>query len=315
MSGIEFAHVSVLLEEAVSSLEPERGGIFVDCTAGGGGHSEAILKRLPSGSRLISIDRDDRAIARCRERLSPYGEMSTVVKSNYSEIENVLDSLGVDKIDGILWDLGVSSVQLDEAERGFSYVNEAPLDMRMDRQSSKSAADVINGYSEEELRRIIRDWGEEKFFAKIAGAIVRARETKPIETTTELADIISSAIPAAARHKENQHPAKRTFQAVRIEVNDELTIIEPSLETAVKRLAKGGRAAVITFHSLEDRIAKQTFKRLENPCTCPPDFPVCVCGKKPLVKVITRKPILPSDEETAENPRARSAKLRVAEKL
>lgn len=310
-----FSHYSVMLDETVSSLLPENGGVFVDGTAGGGGHSEEILRRLPEGSLLISLDRDERAIAHCRERLSVYGAKSAVVKSNYSDFESVLDDLGIDKINGIMWDLGVSSVQLDEAERGFSYSQEAFLDMRMDRSGGKTAYDVVNTYTEEDLRRIINDWGEEKFSGRVAAAIVRAREAAPIETTTALADIIASAIPAGARKKEAQHPAKRTFQAIRIEVNDELRIIEPTLEAAVKRLAKGGRAAVITFHSLEDRIAKQTFKRLENPCTCPANFPVCVCGKKPSVKVITRKPIVPSDEELEVNPRSRSAKLRVAEKL
>ena len=312
---VDFAHITVLLSEAVDALLPERGGVFVDCTAGGGGHSEAILKRLPEGSRLISLDRDDRAIQRCRERLAPYGEASTVVKTNYSEIGDVLDELGIDKIDGVLWDLGVSSVQLDERERGFSYSQDAPLDMRMDRSGGKTAADVVNTYSEAELCRVIRDWGEEKFFSRIAAAIVARRAEKPIETTLELSDIVTNAIPAGARKKENQHPAKRTFQAIRIEVNDELTIIEPALRTAVERLAKGGRAAVITFHSLEDRITKHTFKDLENPCTCPSSFPVCVCNKKASVKSVTRKPILPSDEELEFNPRARSAKLRVVEKL
>ena len=312
---MDFAHITVLLKEAVDALEPERGGVFVDCTAGGGGHSEAILKRLPQGSRLISLDRDDRAIERCRERLAPYGEASSVVKTNYSEIGEVLDDLGIDKIDGVLWDLGVSSVQLDERARGFSYSQDAPLDMRMDRSSGKTAADVVNGYSEEELRRIIRDWGEEKFFMRVAAAIVAAREEKPIETTLELADIITNAIPQGARKKENQHPAKRTFQAIRIEVNDELTIIEPAIRCAVERLAPGGRAAVITFHSLEDRITKHTFKELESPCTCPSSFPVCVCNKKPQVKLVTKKPTIPSDEELLNNPRARSAKLRVVQKL
>ena len=312
---MDFAHITVLLDEAVDALEPERGGIYVDCTAGGGGHSEAILKRLPKGSRLISLDRDDRAVLRCRERLEKYGAASTVVKTNYSEIGEVLDGLGIDKIDGVLWDLGVSSVQLDERERGFSYSQDAPLDMRMDRSGGATAADVVNTYSEEELRRIIRDWGEEKFFMRVAAAIVSARQEKPIETTVELADIIANAIPAGARKKENQHPAKRTFQAIRIEVNDELNIIEPSLRCAVERLNVGGRAAVITFHSLEDRITKQTFKDLEKPCTCPSDFPVCVCGKKPQVKLVTRKPIVPKETELEYNPRARSAKLRVAEKI
>ena len=286
---MDFAHITVLLEEAVDSLLPERGGIFVDCTAGGGGHSEAILKRLPEGSRLISLDRDDRAIERCRERLAPYGDASTVVKTNYSEIGQVLDELGIDKIDGVLWDLGVSSVQLDERERGFSYSQDAPLDMRMDRSEGPTAADIVNGYSEGEV--------------------------KPIETTVELADIITNAIPQGARKKENQHPAKRSFQAIRIEVNDELNIIEPSIRCAVERLRVGGRAAVITFHSLEDRITKQTFKNLERPCTCPSDFPVCVCGKTPSVKLVTKKPTVPTDEELELNPRARSAKLRVAEKI
>ncbi len=312
---MDFAHVTVLLNEAVDALQPERGGIFVDCTAGGGGHSEEILKRLPKGSRLISLDRDDRAVLRCRERLEKYGTASTVVKTNYSEIGEVLDGLGIDKIDGVLWDLGVSSVQLDERERGFSYSQDAPLDMRMDRSGGATAADVVNTYSEESLRRIIRDWGEEKFFMRVAAAIVAARKEKPIETTLELAEIVTNAIPAGARKKENQHPAKRTFQAIRIEVNDELNIIEPSLRCAVERLNVGGRAAVITFHSLEDRITKQTFKELEKPCTCPSDFPVCVCGKKPQVKLVTRKPVVPNDEELENNPRARSAKLRVAEKI
>lgn len=312
---MDFAHVTVLLGESVDALAPERGGIFVDCTAGGGGHSEEILKRLPKGSLLVSLDRDERAVLRCRERLAKYGEASLVVKTNYSEIGDVLDDLGIDKIDGVLWDLGVSSVQLDERERGFSYSQDAPLDMRMDRSSGNTAADIVNDYSEAELCRVIRDWGEEKFFARIASAIVKAREEKPIETTLELADIITQAIPAGARKKENQHPAKRTFQAIRIEVNDELTIIEPALRCAVERLAPGGRAAVITFHSLEDRITKQTFKNLENPCTCPSDFPICVCKKKPQVKLITKKPILPTDDELTANPRARSAKLRVAEKI
>lgn len=308
-------HYSVLLNEAVSALCPERGGVYVDCTAGLGGHSEEILKRLPEGSKLISIDQDDFAIDACTERLAPFGDKSVIVKSNFQNIGAVLDSLGIEKIDGAVWDLGVSSVQLDEADRGFSYMNEAPLDMRMDRSAAKTAADVVNGYSEAELNRIIRDYGEEKFSSRIARAICDARSKKAIVTTTELAEIIASAIPAGARRKENQHPAKRSFQAIRIEVNSELAVIEPSLECAINRMNKGGRASVITFHSLEDRITKSTFKRLENPCTCPPSFPQCVCGKKPVIKIITKKPVLPSEEELAENPRSRSAKLRVAEKI
>ncbi len=312
---LDFAHISVLLDEAVDALAPERGGVYVDCTAGGGGHSEEILTRLPAASRLISLDRDDRAVLRCRERLAPYGAASTVIKSNYSDLGQVLDGLGIDKIDGVIWDLGVSSVQLDEAQRGFSYMKDAPLDMRMDTSCGKAAADVVNRYPEQQLAKIIGDYGEEKFAQRIAAAIVRYRAETPIETTLQLSDICSEAIPAAARHKEAQHPAKRTFQAVRIEVNDELAAISPSIETAISRMKKGGRAAVITFHSLEDRIVKQTFKRLENPCTCPPDFPVCVCGKKPMVRIITKKPVLPSETELEQNPRSRSAKLRVAEKI
>ena len=312
---MEFHHIPVFADECMSLLMPERGGIFVDCTAGGGGHSYEIAKRLPDGSRLISVDRDDEAIAACTARLAEYADKFTIVKSNYSEIGDVLDRLGIDKIDGIMWDLGVSSHQLDDAERGFSYMAEAPLDMRMDQSGGMTAADVVNTYSEKDLARIIRDYGEEKFFPRVAHAIVTARDTKPIKTTTELADIISSAIPAAAKHAEAQHPARRTFQAIRIEVNGELDGIAPSIEAAVDHLAPGGRCAVITFHSLEDRIVKQTFARLSKGCECPPDFPVCVCGKKPIVAPVTRKPILPSDEEMARNPRSRSAKLRCVEKL
>lgn len=308
-------HYSVLLDEAVSALCPQRGGIYVDCTAGLGGHSEEILKRLPENSKLISIDQDDFAIEATRERLACFGEKSLVVKSNFQNIGSVLDSLGIEKIDGALWDLGVSSVQLDEAGRGFSYMQEASLDMRMDRSADKTAFEVVNGYGESELNRIIRDFGEEKFSGRISRAICDYRTDKNIETTTELAEIISNAIPSGARHKENQHPAKRTFQAIRIEVNAELAVIEPSLECAINRMNSGGRASVITFHSLEDRIVKSVFKRLENPCTCPPSFPQCVCGKKPVVTLITRKPILPGEKELEENPRSRSAKLRVAEKI
>lgn len=312
---MNFAHVSVLLTEAVDALKPERGGLFVDCTAGGGGHSEEILKRLPHGSKLISLDQDERAVLRCRERLAAYGTASTVIKANFSAVGEVLDGLGIQKIDGALWDLGVSSVQLDEADRGFSYMADAPLDMRMDQSGSITAADIVNDYSEEELCRILREYGEEKFNRRIAFEIVKSRADHRIETTRQLADIVIGAVPAAARHKESQHPARRTFQALRIEVNGELRVIEPSLQEAVARLRPGGRAAVITFHSLEDRIVKQVFQKMESPCECPPDFPVCTCGKKPVVKRVTKKPILPSEKEVAENPRARSAKLRVAEKI
>ena len=299
----------------MEALAPERGGVYVDCTAGGGGHSFEIARRLPDGSRLVSLDRDDEAIDACRARLSVYGGKCVVYKSNFSDIASALDALGIDRIDGALWDLGVSSHQLDDASRGFSYMNDAPLDMRMDKSSPVSACDVVNGYSEDELFRIISDYGEEKFASRIARNIVAERQIKKIETTSELAELIKRSIPAAARHKEAQHPAKRTFQAIRIEVNSELSAIAPSIEAAIDRMNPGGRAAVITFHSGEDRIVKQTFSRLANPCTCPKNFPVCVCGKKPKVKLIGRKPILPSDSELENNPRSRSAKLRVAEKI
>lgn len=312
---MEFVHKSILFDECMQALNPSRGGIYVDCTAGGGGHSLGIAERLPDGSRLICLDRDDDAIKACTKRLEAYADRVTAVKTEFSALGAVLDSLGIDKIDGIMWDLGVSSYQLDEAERGFSYMADAPLDMRMDRSATLDAAYVVNSYSEQELRRIIFAYGEEKFAAKIASAIVKNRNTSPINTTLELSEIIKNAIPSAARRKEAQHPAKRTFQAIRIEVNRELDVIRPAIEEAVRRLNVGGIAAVITFHSLEDRITKQTMADLAKGCTCPPEFPVCVCGNKPKVKLVTKKPIVPSDAEIADNPRARSAKLRVAEKL
>ena len=312
---MEFAHVSVMAPEVIEALAPERGGIFVDCTAGGGGHSLEIAKRLPKGSRLICLDRDDDAIAACTARLKDYADIVTVVKSNFRNIGAALDSVGVTKIDGVMWDLGVSSHQLDDGDRGFSYSKEAPLDMRMDRDETRSAYDVVNTYTEDELKRIIRDYGEEKFAGRIASFICEARADKPIETTTELTEIITHAIPTAQRMKEAQNPARRTYQAIRIEVNGELDAIEPSITEAVNRLNPGGRLAVITFHSLEDRIAKETFRTLSTGCTCPPEFPVCVCGGKPKIKLLSRKPILPSGKEQEENPRSRSAKLRTAEKL
>ena len=312
---MEFRHVSVLLDECIEYLKPERGGVFVDCTAGGGGHSSEIAKRLPEGSRLICLDRDDEAIEACRARLGEYGGKCVVYKSNFSDIGAALDALGVDRIDGALWDLGVSSHQLDDASRGFSYMNDAPLDMRMDKSSPVGAYEIVNGYTEEALARIISDYGEEKYASRIARNIVSARQTKKIETTSELCSVIIRSIPAAARHKEAQHPAKRTFQAIRIEVNSELAAIAPSIETAIDRMNVGGRAAVITFHSGEDRIVKQTFARLADPCECPKSFPVCVCGKKPKVILVNKKPILPCEEELNENPRSRSAKLRVAERI
>ena len=312
---MEFKHVSVLLDECMEYLAPERGGVYVDCTAGGGGHSLEIAKRLPAGSRLICLDRDDEAIEACRARLDEYGDRCVVYKSNFSDIGAALDALGVDRIDGALWDLGVSSHQLDDASRGFSYMNDAPLDMRMDKSSPVGAFEVVNGYAEEELARIISDYGEEKFASRIAKNIAEARRIKKIETTAELCDLIIRSIPAGARRREAQHPAKRTFQAIRIEVNSELAAIAPSIETAIDRMNVGGRAAVITFHSGEDRIVKQTFARLADPCECPKSFPVCVCGKKPKVKLINKKPVLPSAKEQSNNPRSRSAKLRVAEKI
>ncbi|MBR5253207.1 MAG: 16S rRNA (cytosine(1402)-N(4))-methyltransferase RsmH [Clostridia bacterium] len=312
---MEFSHVSVMAKECMDALDPARGGIYVDCTAGGGGHSLEIAKRLPEGSRLICLDRDDNAIAACTARVSDYSDKVTIVKSNFRNIASALDMIGVDKIDGVMWDLGVSSHQLDEGDRGFSYSKEAPLDMRMDQTEGKSAYDVVNFYSEDELRRIIRDYGEEKFASRVAQFICKKREVAPIETTTELADIISSAIPVQKRMKESQHPARRTFQAIRIEVNGELDAITPSIEAAVERLNPGGRLAVITFHSLEDRITKETFKTLSTGCTCPPEFPVCVCGGKPKINLLSRKPLLPSEEELEINPRSRSAKLRIAEKV
>ena len=312
---MEFSHVSVLLHEAVEALDIKPSGTYVDCTAGGGGHSSLIASKLGEGGRLISIDRDDDAIAAVTERLAAYGDKVTVVRRNYGDVGAVLDELGIEKIDGILWDLGVSSHQLDVADRGFSYMADAPLDMRMDRTASLSAETVVNTYSETDLLRIIRDFGEERFASRIARFIVEARQNSPILTTLDLAKIIEKAIPEKNRRAENKHPAKRTFQAIRIEVNGELSTIAPSLMAGAARLSPGGRAAVITFHSLEDRIVKNTFADLCKGCECPPDFPVCVCGKTPEAIHVTRKPLIPSDAELEENPRARSAKLRVIEKI
>ena len=313
MKEIRFSHVSVLLYECMEGLDIKPDGIYVDGTAGGGGHSYEIASRLTTG-KLIAIDRDDEAIAAARVRLMPLGERAQVVKSNYSDVKNVLSSLGINQIDGMLLDLGVSSYQLDTAERGFSYNADAPLDMRMDTSSPFSAYNVVNEYSEQELKKVIYNYGEERFAPRIASAIVKYREKKPVETTGELVSIIKGAMPAAAREG-GHHPAKRTFQAIRIEVNGELAIIEPTIKDAVELLKPGGRIAIITFHSLEDRIVKQTYADLASGCTCPKNFPVCVCGKKPTVKVVSKKPILPSDEELEVNSRSRSAKLRVAEKL
>ena len=309
----EFSHRSVLLDECIEGLAIREDGIYVDGTAGGGGHSFHIAKHLKSG-KLIAIDRDAAAIAAATARLSPFSERATVYRSNFSEVASVLDALGIDKIDGMLLDLGVSSHQLDTAERGFSYQADAPLDMRMDRRSEKTAYTVVNTYSEQELKHILFTYGEEKFSARIAKKIVEQRAKAPIATTRELSELIKSAMPPAAREG-GHHPAKRSFQAIRIEVNGELDAIVPALKSAISRMNKGGRLAVITFHSLEDRIVKQTFAELAEGCKCPKSLPICVCGNQPTVKVITKKPILPSEAELAENPRSRSAKLRIAEKL
>ena len=309
----EFKHYSVLLNECIEGLDIDPDGIYVDGTAGGGGHSFAIASRL-SGGKLIAIDQDEAAIRAAGERLAPLGERAQVVRSNFCEIAKVCEELGIEEIDGLLLDLGVSSYQLDTPERGFSYNSDAPLDMRMDKRKSLSAYDVVNGYSEEKLKKIFYEYGEERFSAAIAAAIVRKRQIAPIESTAELSDIIKYAIPPAAREG-GHHPAKRTFQAIRIEVNSELDVIEPAIRDAVSMLRKGGRIAIITFHSLEDRIVKQTFADLAKGCVCPRDLPICVCGRKPVLKQVNKKPILPSKAELDENPRSRSAKLRVAVKL
>lgn len=311
---ISFSHRSVLLDECIESLAIKPDGVYVDGTAGGGGHSLEIVKRLTKGGRLIAIDRDDAAIRAASERLRDYLDRVTFVRNNFSSAADVCRELGVEGIDGILLDLGVSSYQLDTAERGFTHNIDAPLDMRMDRRNELDAYTVVNTYSLEELKRIIWEYGEERFAPKIASAIVRRREAKPIETTGELVDIIKSAIPAAAREG-GHHPAKRTFQAIRIEVNGELDAIEPAIRKAVGIMKPGGRIVIITFHSLEDRIVKQTYADMASGCTCPRDLPICVCGKVPEVRVLTRKPILPSEAEVENNPRSRSAKLRVAEKI
>ena len=310
---MEFQHISVLLNETVDSLSVHPGGVYVDGTLGGGGHSLEIAKRLGGEGTLIGIDRDEAAVSAAGARLSQFGETVRIVQGNYSSMPEIVKDLGYAKVDGIVLDLGVSSYQLDEAERGFSYMHDAPLDMRMDRRETRTAADLINTASERELFRIIRDYGEERFAQNIAKHIVERREEKPIETTGELVEIIRASIPMKLQ-KSGGHPAKRTFQAIRIELNGELSALEESLDGMIDLLNDGGRLSVITFHSLEDRIVKAACRRNENPCTCPPGFPVCVCGKKPKGRVLTRKPLLPSQEETEENPRAKSAKLRVFER-
>ena len=308
---MEFHHISVLLNECIDNLNIRPDGIYVVGTMGGGGHSLEIAKRLTTG-RLICIYQDPNAHEAAGKRLAEYKDRITFVRDNFGNIKSILDSLGIEKIDGMLLDIGVSSHQLDEAERGFSYQQDAPLDMRMNPDRPFSAYDVVNGYDEDELDRVIFTYGEERWARRIAQFIVKEREAKPIETTGELVDIIKKAVPKGAR-KDGPHPAKRTFQAIRIEVNGELEVLQRAIDDVAARLAVGGRLCIITFHSLEDRIVKEAFRKQENPCICPPQFPVCVCGKKPLGRVITRKPILPSKEELEENPRSRSAKLRVLE--
>ena len=309
----EFHHVSVLLNECIEGLAIKPEGIYVDGTLGGAGHSSQIAARLTTG-RLIGIDRDEVALAAAGERLAPYSDRVTLVHSNFCEIASVLDELNIPGVDGILLDLGVSSPQLDDGSRGFSYMVDAPLDMRMDASDSLNAHTVVNTWPYEELKRILYEYGEERFAPQIASAICKRRETAPIATTLELVDIIRSAMPASAL-REKQHPAKRSFQAIRIAVNDELNSVARVMEDAIPKLNPGGRLAVITFHSLEDRIVKNAMAAAAKGCTCPPSFPICVCGKKPKVKVITRKPIVSGEEELERNPRARSAKLRICEKL
>ena len=312
---MEFNHYSVLLNETIENLNIKPDGIYVDGTLGGGGHAYQVASRLSEKGRLIGIDQDADAIAAAGERLKEFGDKITIIRSNYANMKEELHRIGVEKVDGIVLDLGVSSFQLDTPERGFTYRDEnAPLDMRMDDRQSLTAKDIVNGYSEMELYRIIRDYGEDKFAKNIAKHIVQEREKKPIETTGELTEIIRASIPMKVQVT-GGHPAKRTFQAIRIELNKELEVLQNNLDDMIDLLNLGGRICIITFHSLEDRIVKTNFKRNENPCTCPSDFPVCVCGKKSKGKVVTRKPILPSEEELEVNSRSKSAKLRVFERV
>ena len=311
---MEFTHYSVLLEECLEGLNIKPDGIYLDGTLGRAGHSHRIAQLLAGGGRLICVDRDQSALVAAEQRLARWMDRVTLVHSNFADVDRILDQLGLEKIDGMLFDLGVSSPQLDDSSRGFSYMADAPLDMRMDRSEGITAADVVNTWGQDELRRILLQYGEERYAGLIAAAIVRRRADKPIETTLELVEVIKGAMPGKAL-KEKQHPAKRSFQAIRIAVNDELTAVDRMIHAAVPRLKKGGRLAVITFHSLEDRIVKSGLGEFARGCTCPPDFPVCVCGKTPDIRLVNKKPILPSERELEENPRSRSAKLRVAEKL
>ncbi|WP_373102224.1 16S rRNA (cytosine(1402)-N(4))-methyltransferase RsmH [Blautia obeum] len=310
---MEFKHKSVLLEETIDGLNIKPDGIYVDGTLGGAGHASEVCRRLSAKGRFIGIDQDQDAIVAASDRLAAYEDRVTIIRSNYCYMANELHSLGIQKVNGIVLDLGVSSYQLDNEERGFTYRTDAPLDMRMDQRQSKTAADIVNGYEEKELYRIIRDYGEDKFAKNIAKHIVAARQQSPIRTTGELTEIIRQSIPMKMQVT-GGHPAKRTFQAIRIELNRELDVLRESLDGMIDLLDDGGRICIITFHSLEDRIVKTIFRKNENPCTCPSDFPVCVCGKKSKGKVITRKPILPTTAEQEENPRSKSAKLRIFER-
>ena len=314
MNQTEFKHISVLLDETIEGLAIKPDGIYVDGTMGGAGHGYEVCKRLGPNGRYIGIDRDEAAIAAGKQRLSEFEDKVSIVRGNYSSAPAILKELNIEKVDGIMLDLGVSSHQLDVAERGFSYMADAPLDMRMDKRQERTAYDIVNGYSEHELARIIREYGEDKFAQNIAKHIVAMRQKKPIETTGELNEAIRAAIPMKIQ-KTLGHPSKRTFQAIRIELNEELEELRTALESMIDLLKPGGRFCIITFHSLEDRMVKTMFKKEESPCTCPPEFPVCVCGKKPRVKIVTKKPILPSETEQEINSRARSAKLRVLERI
>lgn len=309
---MEFEHVPVLLNEVIEYLNIKENGTYVDCTLGGGGHSFEILKRLSKNGKLIGIDQDIKAIEASKERLKDFNNV-IYVHDNFYNIDTILKGIGTEKVDGIIMDLGISSYQIDNPERGFSYMKDSPLDMRMNTDNSLTAFDVVNNYSQDELTRIFREYGEERFAKRIAGFIVNERNNKSISSTSELVSIIKNAIPM--KFQRNGHPAKKVFQAIRIEVNKELDVIDNALENGINHLGDKGRIAVITFHSLEDRIVKNKFKKLENPCTCPSDFPVCVCGKKPVIKIVTSKPIEPTEEEKELNKRSKSAKLRIAEKI
>lgn len=311
---MEFRHYSVMLQETVDELCVRPGGVYVDGTLGGGGHAYEVCRRLKGSGHFYGIDQDEAAVRAAGERLSEFGSLVTIIRSNYCRMKAELNALGVESADGILLDLGVSSYQLDEAERGFTYRENVPLDMRMDQRQVKTARDIVNGYSETELYRMIRDYGEDRFAKNIAKHIVQAREKRPIETTGELVDIIKAAIPMKIRMQKG-HPAKQTFQAIRIELNQELEVLEDSLDELIGFLNPGGRLCIITFHSLEDRIVKNAFRRNENPCICPGHFPVCVCGKVSKGRVVTKKPMIPTDEELEKNSRSKSAKLRVFERV